>query len=82
MGGEDVSVHKPDPLVLFQVFDRLRLEPGECIYVGDNIVDAQAAMKAHVDFIAVLTGLTSLDEFCKYPNIAVIRSLSELMKQI
>jgi phosphoglycolate phosphatase len=82
VGGEDVRAHKPDPLVLFQVFDRLGLEPRECIYVGDNVVDAQAAEKANVDFIAVLTGLTSYDEFCKYPNTAVIRSLSELMKLI
>ncbi|MBN2334736.1 HAD family hydrolase [Candidatus Bathyarchaeota archaeon] len=78
VGGEDVSAHKPDPMVLLQVLDRLGLEPGECVYVGDNVVDAQAAERADVDFVAVLTGLTSYEEFCEYPRMAVIRSLSEL----
>jgi phosphoglycolate phosphatase len=82
VGGEDVSVHKPDPMVLFQVFDRLGVDPIEFIYLGDNIVDAKAAEKANVDFIAVLSGLTSLDEFCKYPKTAAIRSLYELMTLI
>ena len=82
VGGEDVSAHKPDPMVILQTLDRLGLEASECLYIGDNIVDAQAAEKADVDFIAVLTGLTSYDEFCKYPKTAVIRSVSELMTLI
>ena len=78
VGGEDVQRHKPDPSVFLQVFDLLRLEPSDCIYIGDNIIDAQAAARARVDFIAVLTGVTSLEEFYKYPKIKVISSLSEL----
>ena len=78
MGGEDVQRHKPDPSVFLQVFDLLKLEPSDCIYIGDNIIDAQAAERARVDFIAVLTGVTSLEEFYKYPKIKVISSLSEL----
>ena len=80
VGGEDVSVHKPDPMVLFHVFAHLGIDSKDCIYVGDNIVDAQAAERAKVDFIPVLTGLTSLKEFKQYPRSAVICSLSELMK--
>jgi len=80
VGGEDVSVHKPHPMVLFNVFKSLGIDSKDCVYVGDNVVDAQAAERAKVDFIPVLTGFTSLKEFKQYPRSAVISSIPELMK--
>lgn len=78
VGGEDVSRHKPDPLVLKEIMKSLGLESSDCVYVGDNTVDAVAAEKAGVDFIAVLTGPTSRACLEKYPHIAVIKSITDL----
>jgi phosphoglycolate phosphatase len=80
VGGEDVSRHKPDPMVLEEIIKNLRLEASDCVYVGDNIVDAMAAERAGVDFIAVLTGPTPQEMLEEYPHLAVINSISDLQE--
>jgi len=80
VGGEDVSRHKPDPMVLEEIVKSLELKASDCAYVGDNVVDAIAAEKAGVDFIAVLTGHTPQAQLEKYPHIAVINTIRDLLK--
>jgi phosphoglycolate phosphatase-like HAD superfamily hydrolase len=46
--------------------------------VGDSPVDAEAAMRARVLFVAVLSGMTPGEAFEKYPRYATINSLTEL----
>ena len=41
----------------------LKVLAEECVYIGDSIVDAEAAQRAGINFIAVLTGVTSRAEF-------------------
>ena len=47
-------------------------------YIGDSTIDALAAEGAGVEFIAVLTGVTTEAELASYEPKAVVRSLSEL----
>jgi phosphoglycolate phosphatase len=82
VGGEDVPRHKPDPMVLNRMIKVLGLKAFDCVYVGDNVVDAMAAEKAGVDFVAVLTGPTPQAQLEKYPHIAVIQSINDLVKMI
>ncbi len=49
------------------------------LYVGDSIVDAEAARRAGVDFAVVLTGATPRRDLEAYPHIAVVESLAELL---
>ena len=43
VGGEDVKSHKPDPEGLLKAVSILKGKRSNTIYVGDSIVDAQAA---------------------------------------
>ncbi|OGY36419.1 MAG: hypothetical protein A3I08_02430 [Candidatus Andersenbacteria bacterium RIFCSPLOWO2_02_FULL_46_11] len=62
VGGEDTEVRKPNPAV-FAAF-LARYKPEELVYVGDALVDWEAARDADLGlFLAVTTGFTSAEEF-------------------
>jgi phosphoglycolate phosphatase len=78
VGGEDVTAHKPDPESLRLAMERLGVQPEETLYVGDSVTDAEAARRAGVSFVAVLSGTTPSEAFGKYAVCAVIETLAEL----
>ena len=67
IGGEDVSQHKPDPAGLLLALQRFNLPATDVLYVGDHPVDAEAASRAGVAFMAVLTGTSDVPSFAPYP---------------
>jgi phosphoglycolate phosphatase len=78
LGFEDVSLHKPDPAGLREVVRRLGGAPRSTLYIGDHVVDAQAAQSAETPFIAVLSGATPREAFAPYPHLAILGDLAEL----
>ena len=80
VGGEDVKTPKPDPEGLFFAIKQLGLNKADILYVGDSIVDAKTAEAAGVDFVGVLTGTTSEENFAKYRNICIVDDLYKLHK--
>lgn len=78
IGGEDVSEHKPNPECLEKAAAKLGIELSHCIYIGDNRVDGEAAMRAGVPFIATQTGYSSLEDLKEFNPIAIIEDLSQL----
>lgn len=79
IGSEDKYAYKPAPDGILEAIKRLNIAKNEVIYIGDNIVDAQAAQNANVAFAAVLTGNNTSEDFKKYPFIKVMKNLSELL---
>ena len=79
IGGEDVSVAKPDPQGVLEAIRRLGVEKSEVLYIGDSIVDAQTAQNAGVDFAPVTTGMTTKENFAPYRCVKVMSDLSELV---
>ena len=53
---EDVSAHKPDPGPLLAGAAALDADPAQVVYVGDAVVDIQAARAAQMAVIAVTWG--------------------------
>lgn len=78
IGGEDVNEHKPHPSGLIAAMSRMQMDTDDVLYVGDSTVDALAAERAKVPFIAVLSGTTSETEFNETAKIAVIDDISTL----
>lgn len=52
------------------------------LYVGDSFIDAEAAEKAKVKFIATLTGTTAREDFRKYNCVWIADNLSEVYEYI
>ena len=78
VGGEDVAGHKPDPEGLHLAAGLLNSRFPEILYVGDSLVDAEAAERAGVAFVGVLSGATAREEFEPFPSAALLDTLQEL----
>jgi len=78
VGGEDVRAHKPDPEGIHRAFAQLGISSTESLYVGDHTVDAEAATRASVPFLAVLTGATPREAFLSQATVGVLDSVVDL----
>lgn len=78
VGGEDVTEHKPHPSSLRRALQHLHCEPQDALYIGDHPVDAEAAHRAGVPFIAVLTGTSERSQFLSYHHLHILDNLSNL----
>ncbi|MBA3021980.1 HAD family hydrolase [Propionicimonas sp.] len=75
---EDTAVHKPDPAPLRLALDRLGAEAAESVYIGDAVVDVQAAKAAGMAVIAVTWGAGRRDELTAAEPTAVLDTVAEL----
>lgn len=82
VGNEDVKHEKPHPEGVLLAAERLHAEKGEVLYVGDSLVDAEAAARAEADFAAVLTGTTPREAFSAFPHVAIEDNVSELFRKL
>ena len=78
IGGDDVKQFKPDPEGLLLAINQLGAEAGSTLYVGDNLTDAETARRAGVPFLAVLSGVTSPDEFKGYSVLEFLENVGTL----
>jgi len=82
VGYEDVEHHKPHPAALRKALDYLGAAEQDAIYVGDTVIDAEAARNAGVAFAAVTTGTTGKEDFAPYPCAAVYEDLFDLLRAL
>lgn len=78
IGGEDVKKAKPNPQGIKKALRKLHRRKAETLYIGDSIVDAEAARAAKVDFAGVLNGMTTREELAAYPHRQILDNLSLL----
>lgn len=79
VGGEDVKTAKPSPEGVFLALKNLETDKDTTLYIGDSIVDAETAQAAGMDFAGVLHGATTAEELEAYPNVAIMKDLTELL---
>jgi len=53
---DDTTAHKPDPEPLLLAVERLGCAVSDAVYVGDSLMDVQAAQAAGLDCVAVTWG--------------------------
>ncbi len=75
---DDVRKNKPHPGSLVKALTILKVEPEECLYVGDLPSDIIAGKRAGVKTAAVLTGLSSRERLEKENPDFVFKNLEEL----
>lgn len=78
IGSDDVATAKPAPDSLHAALTRLGVETQRALYVGDHPVDAEAAARAGVAFIAVLTGPSDRTAFTVHPVQRFLTSIADL----
>jgi len=75
-----VEQTKPAPDLVEAALERL--DGGPAVMIGDTTWDCQAAAKAGVETIAVLTGGFSDEELREAGAIAVFESIDELRRRL
>ena len=80
VGAGDVADPKPAPDALLLCLERLGADRGHAVYVGDNLVDGQAAAAAGIPFVAVTTGHTGADDFSSYEPLAIFPDASGVLE--
>jgi len=82
VGGEDVSEFKPDPESLNLALGMLKVPHETALYVGDSVVDAEAAMRAGVPFAGVLSGTTPRAAFSEFEAVMILDTVQDLTSRI
>lgn len=75
---EDTTEHKPAPAPLLLAVERLAVAPSDAVYVGDAVVDVQAARAAGMACIAVTWGATSRTALEAAGPSAVVDDVADL----
>jgi phosphoglycolate phosphatase len=79
---DNLAFSKPDPRAFDWLFE-LGYKPEQCVFVGDSLIDAQAATGAGLNFVATLeSGLRTPADFKDYPVAAYIDNLDDLAQII
>ena len=77
---EDTKNHKPSPDPIILGYKKLNLKPQEILYVGDAKFDYDAAKSAKVNFVGVLTGVSTEKQLKKAGVKNILKSVSDLPK--
>ena len=82
IGHDDVAAAKPAPDALHAALARLDVGTDRALYVGDHPVDAEAATRAGVAFVAVLTGPSQREEFADHRVHAFLASIDDVPRAL
>jgi pyrophosphatase PpaX len=75
---EDTDEHKPDPAPLLLAVDRLGGTPSRAVYVGDAVVDVQAARRAGMAAVGVTWGAAARDDVAAAQPDVLVETVDEL----
>ena len=82
VGGDDVAGCKPSPEGLLLAMERLGATPAETLFVGDSVVDSEAAQRAGVPFIGVLSGVTTAARLAAWNAADILASIESLPERL
>jgi HAD superfamily hydrolase (TIGR01509 family) len=74
----DTQNPKPDPEALMKCLQHLGAKPGDCIVVGDSVVDIRAGKNAGIRTVAVLSGIFGRKELERENPDLILKNISEL----
>ncbi|HEX3621946.1 MAG TPA: HAD family hydrolase [Acidimicrobiales bacterium] len=80
--GDMVEASKPAPDIFAVALERVGLDPGQTIVVGDTGWDVEAAAKVGVDVVAVLTGGWTRADLEEKGAVAVYDDVADLLDHL
>jgi HAD superfamily hydrolase (TIGR01509 family) len=75
---DDVEATKPQPDLVKLALDCANAQPEQAVMIGDSPWDVEAAQRAGVQTLAVMTGGFSREELCQAGAADVYESVAEL----
>lgn len=81
-GGDDVAAAKPEPDLVAVALERAGVPADRAIFVGDTVWDVEAAARAGVPCLAVLTGGIGAAELVAAGAAGVYGSVADLLDRL
>lgn len=78
----DVDSTKPEPDLVHSALEKADADADEAVMIGDTPWDVEAAKRADVETIAVMTGGFSEEELRDAGAVAVFESVAELLERL
>ncbi len=78
VSGYEVENHKPAPDLILETAKQMKVDPKDCVYIGDSPTDIIAGREAGCLTIAVLTGANNLEKMSRENPDFVIADLTFL----
>ncbi|HVF04649.1 MAG TPA: HAD family hydrolase [Frankiaceae bacterium] len=75
----DVEEAKPNPDIFRTALDKSGIDPARCVVVGDTVYDVEAATRAGLRCVGVLTGGISRAELAEAGAVEVYESVAALL---
>ena len=82
LGGDSLSVKKPDPAPLLQVCKTLNFEPAQAYMIGDSINDISAGKNANIDTLALSYGYNYGKDIRASQPTEAFDNFSDLLKYL
>jgi len=79
LGESPSTPRKPDPSGAMHIVERMGIEPGECLYIGDSGVDMQTATAAGLYPVGVLWGFRTADELLSNGAKALVEKPADIV---
>src|SRR5690625_2638283 len=79
---QDVESAKPDPDLVHTALDAAGVPAERAVFVGDTVWDVEAAERAGVPAVGVLTGGISAAELTEAGAVEVYASVAEILEQL
>jgi HAD superfamily hydrolase (TIGR01509 family) len=78
---DEVDSSKPDPDIVATALNKAGLDPADAVFVGDTVWDVEAAGRAGLPCVCVLSGGISADELRDAGAVAIYRDVRHLLEE-
>ncbi len=82
VGRDSIEKPKPDPEPIFFACEKLGIDSREILFVGDSLLDLEAAKNANAPFVGVLTGVCERAEFVEKRADYIFGHVGELVNLV
>jgi len=79
---DDVQTGKPSPDAVIAAYEKLGLSPAQCVMIGDTPYDVEAAQRAGVLCLGVLTGVHAAESMYRAGARGVYRHTGEIVDEL
>jgi HAD superfamily hydrolase (TIGR01509 family) len=80
--GEDVGTAKPEPDIMGAALEKVSVDPARAVMIGDSTWDVEAALRAGLDCVALLSGGYGRAELLDAGAVAVYADVADLLANL
>jgi len=77
-GFNEVEKTKPDPEGLIKLMQKFKVNPNQCVFIGDMVTDILAGRAANIKTISISSGLVAKEKLINENPALIVNDIMEL----